>query len=198
MQGQPLGYRAAEIRMRAAVASPPSLLPPTSPRTDVPEADMPPRKRACLTTFPSYPGYRSVDHRAQCILTLEAQVATLITQTTSLQTRLTSALGRIATLEARDPEPQDGPAEAGSSIVYFTKKMLPTRRTTRATPATTTAPTTTVTEAQLQALIDQGVAAALAERDASRSRDGDNSHGSGNSAEEGKCPPNENALTLTS
>ncbi|GJX45886.1 putative reverse transcriptase domain-containing protein, partial [Tanacetum coccineum] len=57
--------------------------------------------------------------------------------------------------------------------------MLPTRRTTRATPATTTAPTTTVTEAQLQALIDQGVAAALAERDASRSRDGDNSHGSG-------------------
>ncbi|GJS55776.1 hypothetical protein Tco_0629138 [Tanacetum coccineum] len=57
--------------------------------------------------------------------------------------------------------------------------MLPTRRTTRTTPATTTAPTTTVTEAQLQALIDQGVAAALAERDASRSRDGDNNHGSG-------------------
>ncbi|GJS68598.1 putative reverse transcriptase domain-containing protein, partial [Tanacetum coccineum] len=39
--------------------------------------------------------------------------------------------------------------------------------------------TTTVTNAQLQALIDQGVAAALAERDASRSRDGDNNHGSG-------------------
>ncbi|GJU61943.1 hypothetical protein Tco_0584492 [Tanacetum coccineum] len=54
--------------------------------------------------------------------------------------------------------------------------MLPTRRTTRTTPATTTTPTTTVTNAQLQALIDQGVAAALAERDASRSRDGDNSH----------------------
>ncbi|GJR38349.1 putative reverse transcriptase domain-containing protein [Tanacetum coccineum] len=49
--------------------------------------------------------------------------------------------------------------------------MLPTRRATRTTPATTTNPTTTVT--------DQGVAAALAERDASRSRDGDNSHGSG-------------------
>ncbi|GJT96411.1 putative reverse transcriptase domain-containing protein [Tanacetum coccineum] len=56
---------------------------------------------------------------------------------------------------------------------------MPPRRTTRATPATTTTPTTTVTDAQLQALIDQGVAAALAERDASRSRDGDNSHGSG-------------------
>ncbi|GJS80815.1 hypothetical protein Tco_0747356 [Tanacetum coccineum] len=81
-------------------------------------------------------------------------------------TQLTTALGRIATLEARDPEPQDGPAEAGSSTIM---KMLPTRRATRTTPATTTAPTTTVTEAQLQALIDQGVAAALAERDASRS-----------------------------
>ncbi|GJT57365.1 putative reverse transcriptase domain-containing protein [Tanacetum coccineum] len=57
--------------------------------------------------------------------------------------------------------------------------MPPKRRTTRATPATTTAPTTTVTDAQLQALIDQDVVAALAERDASRSRDGDNSHGSG-------------------
>ncbi|GJU54436.1 putative reverse transcriptase domain-containing protein [Tanacetum coccineum] len=57
--------------------------------------------------------------------------------------------------------------------------MPPKRRTTRTTPATTTTPTTTVTNAQLQALIDQGVAAALAERDASRSRDGNNSHGSG-------------------
>nr|GEY40381.1 retrotransposon protein, putative, Ty3-gypsy subclass [Tanacetum cinerariifolium] len=40
--GAPLGYRAAGIRMRA-------LLPSTSHRTDIPEADMPPQKRACLT-----------------------------------------------------------------------------------------------------------------------------------------------------
>ncbi|GJV30565.1 hypothetical protein Tco_1387013 [Tanacetum coccineum] len=220
--GALLGFRAAGIQMRAAAASPPSLLPPTSPRTDVPEAEMPPRKRACLTTpAPGYeigessaagaarqPGptpaidtwdeiveammeiapttlegvdqrvteldttvrqrteefeirfeeahddraylgalvntlYRDRPHHRRTALamdreavyariawtsseersaaieahvrTLEAQVATLITQTTSLQTRLTSALGRIATLEARDPEPQDGPAEAGSS-----------------------------------------------------------------------------------
>ncbi|GKF60461.1 hypothetical protein Tco_0177247, partial [Tanacetum coccineum] len=55
--------------------------------------------------------------------------------------------------------------------------MPPKRRTTRATPAATTTPTTTVTDAQLQALINRGVATALAERDASRSRDGDNNHG---------------------
>ncbi|GJZ48991.1 hypothetical protein Tco_0603181 [Tanacetum coccineum] len=55
------------------------------------------------------------------IRTLEAHVATLMTQTSSLQTQLTSALRRIQTLEvrdpesARDPEPQDGLADAGSS-----------------------------------------------------------------------------------
>ncbi|GJT03527.1 hypothetical protein Tco_0824696 [Tanacetum coccineum] len=36
--------------MRAAAASPPLSLPSTSHRTDVPEAEMPPRKRACFTT----------------------------------------------------------------------------------------------------------------------------------------------------
>ncbi|GJS23957.1 hypothetical protein Tco_0452589 [Tanacetum coccineum] len=220
--GAPLGYRAAGILMRAAVASPPLSLPPTAPRTDIPEADMPPRKRACLTTpAPGYeigessaagaarqPGltpavdtwdqiveammeiapttlegvdqrvteldttvrqrteefevrfeeahddraylgalvntlYRErLQHRRTALAidreaiyariawtsseersaaieahvrTLEAQVATLIAHTTSLQTQLTSALGRIATLEARDPEPQDAPAETGSS-----------------------------------------------------------------------------------
>ncbi|GJY36917.1 hypothetical protein Tco_0422295 [Tanacetum coccineum] len=46
--GAPLGYRVAGIWMR--VASPPLLLPSTSYRTDIPEAEMPPRKRACLTT----------------------------------------------------------------------------------------------------------------------------------------------------
>ncbi|GJS24232.1 hypothetical protein Tco_0452864 [Tanacetum coccineum] len=47
--GAPLGYRAARIWMRAA--SPPLLLPSTSHRTDIPEAKMPPQKRACLTTL---------------------------------------------------------------------------------------------------------------------------------------------------
>nr|GEY29754.1 hypothetical protein [Tanacetum cinerariifolium] len=42
----PLGYRAAEIRMRA-------LYPSISHMTDIPEADMPPQKKACLTTLAS-------------------------------------------------------------------------------------------------------------------------------------------------
>ncbi|GKE66615.1 hypothetical protein Tco_1520776, partial [Tanacetum coccineum] len=56
------------------------------------------------------------------------------------------------------------------------------RRTTRLNPDTT--PTTTtntisVTNAQLQAMINQGVTAALAARDANRSTNDDDNHNSG-------------------
>nr|GEU51723.1 putative reverse transcriptase domain-containing protein [Tanacetum cinerariifolium] len=212
----PLGYRAAGIRMRA-------LLPSTSRRTDIPEPDMPPRKRACLTapTLEFEIGESSAADDGDSSTTLEgvnervtkldttvrqrtdefevrfedaqfdrallrARVNTLFRdrpdhrRTAMLMdreamysreawdslwtgTQLTTALRRIEVLEARDPEPQEGPAEAGSS----------------STPATATTPTTTITNAQLQSLIDRGVATALAERDADRSRNGDNSNDSG-------------------
>nr|GEV46288.1 hypothetical protein [Tanacetum cinerariifolium] len=57
-------------------------------------------------------------------------------------------------------------------------KIAPTRRTTKASPATTTT-TTPVTNAQLKALIDQGVANALATHDADGSQNSDDSHNSG-------------------
>nr|GEW90520.1 putative reverse transcriptase domain-containing protein [Tanacetum cinerariifolium] len=226
--GAPLGYRAAVIRMRA-------LLPSTSCKTDIPEADVPPQKRACLTTLaPGFairessvagatrePGtiefdlkrYRveqagygitdtwdeivdtlmeivlttlegvdqrvtkldmtvrqrtdefeirfeetqddrallrarvstlfrdRLDHRRTAALdreamyaretwvgfedrspaisahvrTLEVQVAALIAKTLSLQTQLTTSLGRIEILEARDTDPREGLAEAGNN-----------------------------------------------------------------------------------
>nr|GEV17776.1 putative reverse transcriptase domain-containing protein [Tanacetum cinerariifolium] len=200
--GAPLGYRVARIRMRALLLS-------TSRRTDIPEADMLPRKRAFLTT--RAPGFKigrvlqlvlrgsqdlqsltlgdvglsmqGVNERVTELDTtgrqrtdefeirfeeaqddralLRARVNTLFRdrpyhrliamlmdkETTSLQTQLTTTLGRI-------------------------EKMAPKKRTTRATPATTTTPTTTITNAQLRALIDRGVDAALAEHDADRSRNG--------------------------
>ncbi|GJT91311.1 alkaline ceramidase-like protein [Tanacetum coccineum] len=55
--------------------------------------------------------------------------------------------------------------------------MAPTKRTIRASPATTTT-TTPVTNAQLKALINQGVVDALATRDADRSHNGNDSHNS--------------------
>nr|GEY61606.1 reverse transcriptase domain-containing protein [Tanacetum cinerariifolium] len=52
------------------------------------------------------------------------------------------------------------------------------KRTTRSTTDQETINATTVTNAQLQAMIDQGVIAALAARDALRSTNGDDSHNS--------------------
>nr|GFC96860.1 hypothetical protein [Tanacetum cinerariifolium] len=58
-------------------------------------------------------------------------------------------------------------------------KIAP-KRTTRANLATTkNTTTTTVTDAQLKALIEQGVNAAFAERDVDRNMNGDDSHVSG-------------------
>nr|GEU49424.1 reverse transcriptase domain-containing protein [Tanacetum cinerariifolium] len=61
--------------------------------------------------------------------------------------------------------------EAGIIFSYDLKKMAPTRRTTRTSPAMTTT-TTPVTNVQLKPLINQGVAYALAARDADRSHNG--------------------------
>nr|GEU89964.1 putative reverse transcriptase domain-containing protein [Tanacetum cinerariifolium] len=240
--GAPLANRAAGIRMRA-------LLPSISHRTDILEADMPPRKRACFTTLA--PGFETgygitntwdeivdtlmeiapttlegddraflraqvntlfrdrPDHcrtamlldreaiyaceawsgsedRSEAIAahvrTLEAYVVALIAQTSSLQTQLTTTLGCIEILEARDPEPQANRGWQQLAIMYDYRccyKIKPKKKTTRATPATTTTPTITVTDAQLQALINRGVAAALAECDADMRRNGDNNNDSG-------------------
>nr|GEW37272.1 hypothetical protein [Tanacetum cinerariifolium] len=105
------------------------------------------------------------------VKTLEAQVAILMAQTSSLQTHLTTTLGRIQTLKARDPKPQEEPAEAG-------KNMPPKKRTTRTSLATTTTTSTPMTDAQIQALKERGIVATLAERDADRSRNSDDIHDS--------------------
>nr|GEU60453.1 hypothetical protein [Tanacetum cinerariifolium] len=61
------------------------------------------------------------------------------------------------------------------------KKMAP-KRTTKSSPATTTTITTSVTDSQLKALIDQGVARALAASDADRNMNDDDNHVSGTGA----------------
>nr|GEW19471.1 putative reverse transcriptase domain-containing protein [Tanacetum cinerariifolium] len=164
----PLGYRAAEIRMMALLLS-------TFHRTDIPKAEMPPRKRACFTTpalglevresspagAARQPGttlevdlrrYRRVtklttvtqdteefrvrfedaqDDRAllrarvntlfryrrfhcHTVMLLDREATYARRAWTSFEDR--SATIEAYTLEARDPEPQDKPAEAGSSL----------------------------------------------------------------------------------
>nr|GFC98732.1 hypothetical protein [Tanacetum cinerariifolium] len=58
-----------------------------------------------------------------------------------------------------------------------------------------TTPTTTITNVQLQALIDRGVASALAERDADRSRNDDNSNDSGTGERRQMTTPRECSYT---
>nr|GFA30339.1 putative reverse transcriptase domain-containing protein [Tanacetum cinerariifolium] len=95
---------------------------------------------------------------------LHAQFIRALTALKSCQTQLTAALGRIQILEtARVPTQPE--------------KMAP-KRTTRANPANTTS----VTDAQLEALIEQGVARALAARDADRNTNGDDNHNLGTCA----------------
>nr|GEW37566.1 putative reverse transcriptase domain-containing protein [Tanacetum cinerariifolium] len=72
--------------------------------------------------------------------------------------------------------------------------MAPKKRTTRATPATTT-PTTTINNAQLQALIIRGVATALAECNANRSRNGNNSNDLGTGGRRQMTTPRECTYT---
>nr|GFA58676.1 hypothetical protein [Tanacetum cinerariifolium] len=110
------------------------------------------------------------DHRIDAQDTL---IATLTIQLSSLQGHLATALGEIRALQAKE----QARAENG------TKESGP-KKTTRLNPCATPNPnqapsttTTTVTNAQLQAMIDQGVNAALAVRDANRI--GDDSYTSG-------------------
>ncbi|GKB85361.1 putative reverse transcriptase domain-containing protein [Tanacetum coccineum] len=77
----------------------------------------------------------------------------------------------------KDISGDEGPSSGGtklSSTFITAEEMPPKKRTT-----TTTTTTTPMTDAQLKALISQGVVDALAERDADRSRNGDDSHDSG-------------------
>nr|GEV98720.1 putative reverse transcriptase domain-containing protein [Tanacetum cinerariifolium] len=97
---------------------------------------------------------------------LQAHFIQALTALKSCQTQLTAALVRIQILEA-------------ARVPAQPEKIAP-KRTTRANLATTTTITTNyVINAQLEVLIEQGVAKALATRDANKNTNGDDSHVSG-------------------
>nr|GEZ73071.1 reverse transcriptase domain-containing protein [Tanacetum cinerariifolium] len=127
--------------------------------------------------------------------TLEARVAVLETQvrrhewqrqTTDdfavqhiMHTQALEAGARIDTLEDTGNHYVSEPFMYVFQFIYgMVKKMAP-KRTTRSTSDQETTNTTSVTNAQLQAMIDQGVATTLAVRDALRSTNGNDSHNSG-------------------
>ncbi|GJY51895.1 reverse transcriptase domain-containing protein [Tanacetum coccineum] len=78
---------------------------------------------------------------------------------------------------AKGPAQPDAPEEA---VLYFLAiEENGTKRATRSNISPETTNTTSVTNTQLQAMINQGVTAALAARDADKNMNGDDSHISG-------------------
>nr|GFA51958.1 hypothetical protein [Tanacetum cinerariifolium] len=182
---RPPHTRAAMAQMRAAVPStyhsllpsgtPPLLpiplpAPSTSRRAEIPEADTPPKKRLLLTA--PRPGesleFYSRHHdaqkdRAAVRAEIERQTSDDFAVQYIMRTQALEAGARIDILE----DTENG-----------TKENHKVNTSPPVTPAPT-ATTTTVTEAQLQALIDQGVDTAMAEAETSRVRNGYDSNGLG-------------------
>nr|GEZ53189.1 hypothetical protein [Tanacetum cinerariifolium] len=143
------------------ILSPPSPPPSTSRREDRPEVTLPPRKKLGIALGPGYEvGESSSTAAARPAGGLRADY------------------GFVATMDReimRDPgrEVAYGITDSWDEI----KQMAP-NGTTRSTADQETINATLVTNAQLQAMIDQGVTAALAARDALRSTNGDDNHNS--------------------
>ncbi|GJZ36982.1 hypothetical protein Tco_0583173, partial [Tanacetum coccineum] len=99
--------------------------------------------------------------------TRQEQLVQTLTLMQSLQGQVTTLQGQVTALQG-----QQGPSGGLAQ-----PKMVPKRRTTRLNPSATPTPvtdahtTTSVTNAQIQAMINEGVTAALAARDATRNGD---------------------------
>ncbi|GJR43929.1 hypothetical protein Tco_0765045 [Tanacetum coccineum] len=178
--------------------SPPLLLPSTVCRAGVSEVTLPPWKRLCIALGPRYEvgesssaptarptrGFR-VDY--DFVDTLDDEIrrapatddtelgrrmiefAIIVRQDTNeIYGRLDEAHDARAVLSEARLSCEAWGRSMDASDTARSEKMAP-KRTTRSTPAITATPTTSMTDEQLKRLIDQGVADALAERDAERS-----------------------------
>ncbi|GKC00241.1 reverse transcriptase domain-containing protein [Tanacetum coccineum] len=114
--------------------------------------------------------------------TLESKLFKNTFQTTLRGRSLLTGAMVVTQLEVLDKFPR----EWLGLVRHYVKQLrviiveMAPKRATRSTPVTENPTTTTVTNAQLQAMIDQGVTAALTARDANRN--GDDSHTSGTGA----------------
>nr|GEX53164.1 retrotransposon protein, putative, Ty3-gypsy subclass [Tanacetum cinerariifolium] len=144
--------------------------------TEIRELHAADRRRQIMTSemprsdhrrFAEIKGLRTADHtRQQQLIHTLIVMQSLQRQVTPLQGQVTTLQGHVTTLQGQ-------------------KKMAP-KRTTGSTVDQETTNTTSVTNAQLQAMINQVVTAALATRDALRSTNGDDRHNF-ETGEPGKC-----------
>ncbi|GJT82435.1 putative reverse transcriptase domain-containing protein [Tanacetum coccineum] len=216
----PLGYKAAMIWLRAAsppthhpseIPSPPLSLPaPSSPlllpttdrRDDIPEADLPPRKRLCLTApTPRYEVGESLVVAVARQPGLDVAIEIALTTVEGLSQRMTD----LSTILARDTheiyvrleDAQESEArharEAWSHFINYSKAVHAELQAYRAQTQLTsslgriqileareTEPTRDPEPQDGPADADSScIADAMAEHDAIRSKNGDDSHDSG-------------------
>nr|GEW67955.1 putative reverse transcriptase domain-containing protein [Tanacetum cinerariifolium] len=198
----PTSYTLPQLLMPLPIYTPlptssfplPSLIPSTSGGKSIPEADIPLRKRARFTTPTSR---YEIGESSVAVAARQIRPTLTIAESRRADDKLIGRLGRerryfgtVATTYAQDvAHSRDYCARIiddcqsrevhTSTLVTQIEALQRDRRTTRLNPGTThvTTPSTTttsVTDAQLQAMIDEGVNAALAARDATRN--GDDSH----------------------
>nr|GEW07388.1 hypothetical protein [Tanacetum cinerariifolium] len=183
--GAPLGYREPGIRMRA-------LLPSTSRKTDIPEADIPPQKRACLTTpAPGFeigessvagaarqPGPTKSDLR-RCRVEQAGYGITNTQRTGEFEKRFEEAQDDRDLLRARvNTLFRDKPDHRRIAMLIDREEMY-SREAWAFSMDRSSAIAAHVRTLETQVLIDRGVAAVLAERDADTSRNGNNNNDSG-------------------
>nr|GEW34623.1 putative reverse transcriptase domain-containing protein [Tanacetum cinerariifolium] len=182
--GAPLGYRVAGIRMRA-------LLPSTSHRTDILETDMPPRKKACLTTLSlrlkigessaagaaRQPGPTKSDIR-RCRVEQAGYGITVTQRMDEFEVRFEDVQFDRALLRAWvNTLFRDRPYHRRTAML-MDREAVYSREAWAFSMDRSSAIAAHVRTLERQALIDRGVAAVLAEHDADRNRNGDNNNDS--------------------
>ncbi|GKD53219.1 putative reverse transcriptase domain-containing protein [Tanacetum coccineum] len=170
--------------------SPPLLLPSTDCRAGVSEVTLPARKRLCIALGPRFKvGESSSDPTARPTGDLRRDYGFAAT----LDDEIRRFLERDDTDEiyGRLDDAHDDRLLMSSQLNLLRRDRRAHARFARLmevearASSTTTTTTTPVTDAQLKALIDQGVADALAARDAYRSQNGKDRHDSGTGGTEG-------------
>ncbi|GJR75720.1 hypothetical protein Tco_0088085 [Tanacetum coccineum] len=109
---------------------------------------------------------------------MEQVLSTVVSMVRTSCSTLSTAV-KDCSFAGRKPHQTGSACEDTKTDEYTTNIENGTKKNHEVNTAPTTTTTTSVTNAQLKALIDQGVAAALAARDTKRSRNGDDSHNSG-------------------
>ncbi|GKA87303.1 putative reverse transcriptase domain-containing protein [Tanacetum coccineum] len=165
----PLGYKASRVRLRAAspsthhpseIPSPPLLLPSTTHRDDLPKADMPLRNRA---RFTAPTGRFEVGESSSAAAAARTMIVVGVDDR--------ALLGAQVSLLIRERRYFCSMASSYEREAVIALQKMPPKRTA--------ATTTPMIDAQIKALIAQGVADTLVERDVDRSKNGNDSHDSG-------------------